>query len=137
MKQKNLVKEMYKACLDHDRERQLELGQKEFQKVFKHKQDEKPFNVKWTVIRQDIKMHIDPRYSIQQVHPTYATPKVAEPKVAEMQVQHFVTVINPDLSVSIKNIIDDFYTYDHLHGKIVMKKVICRINSTTFNPIDA
>jgi hypothetical protein len=71
------------------------------------------------------------------VQPSYTTPKVAPTKVAEMQVQHFVTVINPDLSVSIKNIIDDFYTYDHLNGKIVMKKVICRINSTTFNSVDA
>ena len=86
---------------------------------------------------KETKMHIDPRYSIQSVQPNYVTPKVAQTKVAEMQVQHFVTVINPDLSVSIKNIIDDFYTYDHLNGKIVMKKVICRINSTTFKPVDA
>ena len=82
-------------------------------------------------------MRIDPRYSIQAVQPTYTVPKVAETKVAEMQVQHFAAIINPDLSVSIKNIIDDFYTYDHLNGRIVMKKVICRINSTTFKPIDA
>ena len=48
MKQKKLVKEMYRACLDHNLEQ--ELIKKEFKKIFKHQEKGKKFNTKWTVI---------------------------------------------------------------------------------------
>ena len=51
MKQKELVKQLYEACLEHDREKQLLLQIEEYAKVFKHKEKQKPFNPKWTVIR--------------------------------------------------------------------------------------
>jgi len=51
MKQKNLVKQMYQACLDNDTEAIIELRKKEFEKVVKHRDKKKAFNGKWTVIR--------------------------------------------------------------------------------------
>jgi hypothetical protein len=51
MKQNKLVKKIYQACVDHNIEKQQELRQKEFAKIFKHKAAGKPFDAKWTVVR--------------------------------------------------------------------------------------
>jgi len=51
MKQKKLVKELYKACFEHDAQKELQLNMKEFKKIFKHQEEGKKFNTKWTVIR--------------------------------------------------------------------------------------
>ena len=51
MKQKHLVAKVYKACLDHDAEKQLELRKKEFAKIIKHKAQGKLFDAKWHVVR--------------------------------------------------------------------------------------
>lgn len=51
MKQKKMVKEIYKACLDHDNERLAELRKEEFAKIIKHKAEGKAFTNKWTVVQ--------------------------------------------------------------------------------------
>jgi len=51
MKQSKLVKKMYRACLEHDLERQRELTLIEYSKIFKRKHEGKYFNPKWTIIR--------------------------------------------------------------------------------------
>jgi len=51
MKQKELVKEMYKACLAKDNERQAELRKLEFAKILARKAKGKQFDAKWTVFR--------------------------------------------------------------------------------------
>ena len=51
MKQRKLIKELYKACFSHDAEKQFELRQKEFAKILKHKAEGKPFTHKWTVVQ--------------------------------------------------------------------------------------
>lgn len=51
MKQKELVKEMYKACFTHDTKLQKEIFMEELRKVFSRKQRGKPFTTKWVVIR--------------------------------------------------------------------------------------
>ena len=51
MKQSKLVRQVYKACVDHDIEKQLELRKKEFAKILKHKAEGKLFTHKWTVVQ--------------------------------------------------------------------------------------
>ena len=50
MKQRNLVKELYRACLDNDLERIQELRQPELQKTLKRRAKNKQFDAKWTVV---------------------------------------------------------------------------------------
>jgi hypothetical protein len=51
MKQRKLVTALYRACLEHDAEKINKLRKKEFDKIFKHRAEGKPFNAKWTVVR--------------------------------------------------------------------------------------
>jgi hypothetical protein len=51
MKQSKLITKVYKACISHDAEKQLELRKKEFAKIFRHKAAGKAFDTKWTLIR--------------------------------------------------------------------------------------
>jgi hypothetical protein len=50
MKQSKLVRKVYRACISHDAEKQLELRRKEFAKIVKHKAAGKLFDTKWTLI---------------------------------------------------------------------------------------
>ena len=51
MKQSKLIRKVYKACFDHDAEKQLELRLKEFAKILKHKAQGKPFTARWTIVQ--------------------------------------------------------------------------------------
>lgn len=51
MKQKQLIKKAYEACISHDIETLVNLRRIEFEKIIKRKQEGKSFNVKWTVVK--------------------------------------------------------------------------------------
>lgn len=51
MKQGQLVKDMYKACFEHNASKEKELFVEELRKVFARKQKGKPFTAKWVVVR--------------------------------------------------------------------------------------
>ena len=53
MKQKKLIKEVYKACIERNIERLNELRVEEFRKIFKHKAegDLRIHTPKWTVVQ--------------------------------------------------------------------------------------
>jgi len=51
MKQRKLLKKLYRACVDHDTETVSELRKKEFAKILKHRAEGKSFTAKWTLVR--------------------------------------------------------------------------------------
>ena len=51
MKQKKLVKKVYKACVEHDQAALVSLRKEEFAKIIKHKEEGKSFGVKWILVR--------------------------------------------------------------------------------------
>jgi hypothetical protein len=51
MKQRKLVRELFKACFDHDAKKMAELREKEFQKILKRKAEGRAFTTRWTVVQ--------------------------------------------------------------------------------------
>lgn len=51
MKQRKLIKQLYRACLDHDTEKLSMLRRQEFEKILKRKAEGKNFSTKWALVR--------------------------------------------------------------------------------------
>ena len=51
MKQKKLVMELYRACVDHNIKKEKELIDEEFRKIIKRKEKGKKLGTTWTIIR--------------------------------------------------------------------------------------
>jgi hypothetical protein len=51
MKQKTLIKEVYRACFEHDKEMQRLLYLEEMRKIFKRKSKGKAFTPKWSLVQ--------------------------------------------------------------------------------------
>ena len=50
MDQATLLRELYRACLNHDRATQLYLLRLEFAKVFTHRSEGRAFDGTWTIV---------------------------------------------------------------------------------------
>lgn len=51
IKQDRLVKELYRACVEHDTKKIAELRKVEFEKILKRRESGKPFTRHWTLVR--------------------------------------------------------------------------------------
>jgi hypothetical protein len=51
MKQRNLVKKVYEACVTHNLEALAQLRKQEFEKIIKRKSEKRNFNTRWTVVK--------------------------------------------------------------------------------------
>ena len=51
MKESKLIIELYRACVNHDREREAELNKLQYTKILKRKKKGKSFDPKWVIIR--------------------------------------------------------------------------------------
>ncbi len=51
MKESKLITELYKACINHDSEREAELRKLQFAKILKRKRKGKTFDAKWVIVR--------------------------------------------------------------------------------------